>query len=159
MTYQAGLNEAPRARPALIIEAEDYERLRHVALQARALQPALAERLLEEIERADLRPSDEVPLDVVAIGSDVTFFEDDSEQAETVRLVLPWEADLEPGWVSILTPLGAALLGLSVGQSIHWEVDGQTRRLTVIGVNQDFAADAADRARSRRTRASPAPRA
>src|SRR5690606_27193090 len=143
----------------LIIQEEDYERLRHVALEAKSLQPALAKRLLEELERADLRPSDEVPLDVVTIGSDVTFYVDDSEQAETVRRVLPWEADVEPGWMSILTPLGAALLGLSIGQSIHWEVDGEIKCLTVIGVNHDFAAHGAEHARSHRTPASPEPRA
>lgn len=159
MTYQTGLNDSLRARPALIIQEEDYERLRHVAMEAKTQKPGLAERLLEEIERADLRPSDEVPLDVVAIGTYVTFYVDDSEEAETVRLVLPWEADLEPGWISVLTPLGAALLGLSIGQSIHWEVDGQIKRLTVIGVNHDFAARAGECAKSLRTPASPAPRA
>lgn len=136
MRHETELNESPRIRPALIIEAEEYERLRCVALRARPRQPALAEQLLEEIERADLRPLDEVPLDVVSIGSDVTFYEDDSEQAQTVHLALPSDAGVEPGWVSIVTPLGAALLGLSIGQSIHWEMDGRVKRLTVIGVNQ-----------------------
>jgi transcription elongation GreA/GreB family factor len=77
---------------------------------------AVAGQLLGEIERADLRPLVEVPLDVAAIGSDVTFYENGSEQARTVRLVLPWDADFEQGWVSA----------------------GRITRLTILGVNQRY---------------------
>jgi regulator of nucleoside diphosphate kinase len=136
MRYENDGNEKSAINPALIIAAGDYERLLSVAMGAKQRRPDLAGRLLEEIERADLRPSVEVPLDVVAIGSDVTFYENDSEHARTVRLVFPWDADVERGWISVLTPLGAGLLGLSIGQSISWEIGGRVTRLTIIGVNQ-----------------------
>jgi regulator of nucleoside diphosphate kinase len=77
-----------------------------------------------------------MPLDVVAIGSDVTFHETDSDQTRTVRLVFPRDADLDKGRVSVLTPLGAGLLGLSIGQNISWEMGGRVRQLTIVGVNQ-----------------------
>ena len=137
MRYSSEMNDTAIA-PALIIGDGDYERLFGIAMGAKQSQPGLAGQLLDEIERADLRPLVEVPLDVVAIGSDVTFYENDSEQARTVRLVLPWNADLEQGWVSVLTPLGAGLLGLSIGQSINWDMGGRIRRLTIIGVKQRY---------------------
>jgi regulator of nucleoside diphosphate kinase len=136
MRHPSEINGKSVANAALIIDAGDYERLHGIAMGAKHRRTTLAGQLLEEIERADLRPSAEVPLDVVAIGSDVTFYQNDSEQARTVRLVFPWDADSEQGWISVLTPLGAALLGLSIGQSIDWEIGGRVTRLTVIGVNQ-----------------------
>jgi regulator of nucleoside diphosphate kinase len=136
MGHESDRVEMPLARPALIIDADDYERLIGIARGALQQQPALAEQLLEEVERADLRPSAEMPLDVVAIGSDVTFHETDSDQTRTVRLVFPRDADLDKGRVSVLTPLGAGLLGLSIGQNISWEMGGRVRQLTIVGVNQ-----------------------
>jgi regulator of nucleoside diphosphate kinase len=136
MGHESDRVEMPLARPALIIDADDYERLIGIAMGAMQQQPALAEQLLEEIERADLRPSAEMPLDVVAIGSDVTFHETDSDQTRTVRIVFPRDADLDRGRVSVLTPLGAGLLGLSIGQNIRWEMGGRVRQLTIVGVNQ-----------------------
>jgi regulator of nucleoside diphosphate kinase len=136
MGHESDRVEMPLARPALIIDADDYERLIGIARGALQQQPALAEQLVEEVERADLRPSAEMPLDVVAIGSDVTFHETDSDQTRTVRLVFPRDADLDKGRVSVLTPLGAGLLGLSIGQNISWEMGGRVRQLTIVGVNQ-----------------------
>jgi regulator of nucleoside diphosphate kinase len=138
MTHSSESNATSTVSPALIIGDDDYERLFGIAMGAKQAKPALAGQLLDEIERADLRPLAEVPLDVAAIGSDVTFYENDSEQARTVRLVLPWDADFEQGWVSVLTPLGAGLLGLSTGQSISWDMGGRITRLTIVGVNQSY---------------------
>lgn len=124
-----------RAQPALIIDAGLYPRLVAVAERAREHMPDLAERLLEEIERADLRKSEDMPADVVTIGSEVTYR--DGEREHTVRVVLPHEADIASGRVSVVTPVGAALIGLKAGQRIEWEMpDGRTREIDVIDVRQ-----------------------
>ncbi len=124
-------------KPPLIIDAAEYERLRTIAERALKQAPQLASNLLEEIDRADVRPSAEMPADVVRIGSFVTY-EDAAGRSQTVRLVAPERADIDRKWVSVLTPVGAALLGLSVGQRIDWPmVDGRIEHLTVVAVKSD----------------------
>jgi regulator of nucleoside diphosphate kinase len=117
-------------KPRLIIDERVYPRLLALAERARAQSPELAERLVEEIERADLRPSDEMPRDVVTLGSEVTYAQDD--RTETVRIVAPEDVDIDRRQISVLTPVGAALLGLSVGQQISWELPG--KRVVVLRV-------------------------
>ena len=123
------------AKPPLIIDADLYPRLLALAERARAAAPDLAARLLDEIERADLRPSAAMPADVVTIGSRVTFREGEREQ--TVTIVMPHEADVERGRVSVVSPVGAALLGLSTGQRIAWEIGyGKAATIEVVAVAQ-----------------------
>jgi regulator of nucleoside diphosphate kinase len=129
--------KAPAAvtRPRLIIDERAYPRLLALAERARAKLPDLADRLIDEIERADLRASSEMPADVVALGSEVTFRE--ARRIETVRIVAPEDADIERRRISVLTPVGAALLGLRVGQKISWEMpDKRVAVLEVVAVRQ-----------------------
>jgi len=124
-------------KPSLIIDAGHYERL--IALVTRWMKqaPELATPLLEEVERARILPSAEMPADVVTIGSEVTFRDEATSRIETVRVVLPQDASIDERRVSVLAPVGAALIGLSVGQRIGWEmVDGRTRQLVVLEVTQ-----------------------
>jgi regulator of nucleoside diphosphate kinase len=125
----------PVKRPRLIIDERAYPRLLALAERARAQVPELADRLIDEIERADLRPSSEMPHDVVTLGSEVTFRQ--AERTQTVQIVAPEEADIERRRISVLTPVGAALLGLSVGQEISWEMpDKHVSVLEVVAVRQ-----------------------
>jgi regulator of nucleoside diphosphate kinase len=122
-------------RPRLIIDEGLYPRLVALAERARAQVPDLAERLLVEIERADLRAPNEMPADVVTLGSEVTFREHD--RTRTVRIVAPEDADIERQRISVLTPVGAALLGLTVGQKISWDMpDKRVAVLEVVDVRQ-----------------------
>jgi regulator of nucleoside diphosphate kinase len=79
------------------------------------------------------------------MGSTVTF-KPDTGDAKTVTLVFPGEADISEGKVSILTPIGTALIGLSAGQSIMWTArDGRRHELSVLAVNRPVRqGDAAD---------------
>ena len=117
-------------RPRLIIDERVYQRLLALAERARAQAPELADRLVEEIERADLRPPEKMPPDVVTLGSEVTYRQND--RTETVRIVAPEDVDIDRRQISVLTPVGAALLGLSVGQQISWELPG--KRVVVLKV-------------------------
>ena len=122
-------------RPRLIIDERAYPRLLALAERARAQVPDLADRLIEEIERADLRASSEMPGDVVTLGSEVTFRH--AERTQTVHIVAPEDADIEHRRISVLTPVGAALLGLAVGQKISWQMpDKRDAVLEVIAVRQ-----------------------
>jgi regulator of nucleoside diphosphate kinase len=70
------------------------------------------------------------------MGSQVEFRDDTTGQVRSVTLVYPHEADLAAGKISVLTPIGAALIGLSASQSIEWQApSGGWRSLTVLKVD------------------------
>ena len=129
-------------KPKIIVGEIDHERLTGLATTALERIPEVAEELLAEMDRAKVVAPGKLPADVVRMGSFVTF-DSDSAQHRRVQLVYPGEADIEQGRISVLTPIGAALIGLSAGQSIEWAArDGRVRRLSIIAV-QDAAPDAA----------------
>ena len=92
---------------------------------------------MQEVARATVLPSAEMPGDVINIGSQVRFRDEVTGREQTVSIVLPPEADIAAGRVSVLTPIGAALIGLRTGAKIGWETrDGEERRLTVLEVRR-----------------------
>lgn len=95
----------------------------------------VAEYLMEELSRAHIVPDEACPPHVVQMGSQVTYTDDVAAQAHRVSLVYPIEANIDEQRISILTPVGAALIGMSPAQCIHWrDPDGRTRILTVLDV-------------------------
>lgn len=122
--------------PSIAISARDVERLRNIADAATEKYPETAEFLAREIDRAEIRDADEPMNGVVTMQSEVTFRDDVGGQTRTVTLVFPEEADVDSGKISILTPIGAALIGLSAGQTIEFQTPaGGWRALTVVRVN------------------------
>ncbi len=121
-------------RPSIIVSAADQRRLTDVAITALGRVPEVAEELLLEIERAEVVPTHAVPVNVVQMGSTVELTTEEGP-SRRVTLVFPGEADITAAKISVLTPIGAALIGLSKGQSIPWMTrHGQKRRLTVLAV-------------------------
>jgi regulator of nucleoside diphosphate kinase len=95
----------------------------------------VGEFLLNELTRARIVDDGAVPADVVTMGSTVRFSDDESGRVNVVRLVYPREARFPGETISVLTPVGAALLGLSEGQSIEYEtLAGRIKTLTVLKV-------------------------
>ena len=91
--------------------------------------------LLDEITRARIIDDDEFPLTLVTMGATIQFRDEELRRVSVVRLVYPREVDLYRQGVSVLAPVGAALLGLSEGQSITYEtLDGRLKTLTVLKV-------------------------
>ena len=122
-------------RSAIHVTRQDLERLRGVVATHEAGRDAAAAQQLEtELDRAVVVPSDELPADVVTMHSRVVF-EDETGRRRDVQLVYPWEAAPERGRISILAPVGVALLGLSVGQVIDWPMpNGRTASLRIVSV-------------------------
>lgn len=122
--------------PPVMLSTTDAERLSSLAASAARRSPEVAQRLLAEIDRAELLPPDDLPPDVVAMYSHIEYRDEGTGSARQVQLVYPHEADIAQGRVSVLTLVGAALLGLRPGQSILWpKQDGQERRLTILRVS------------------------
>jgi regulator of nucleoside diphosphate kinase len=121
--------------PAVQIEAGDYERLAALAGAVRANAGLAVDALIAELDRAQVVPATDFPAQAVRMGSDVTFRDEETGRVQRARLVYPNEADISEGRVSVLAPIGAALIGLSVGQTIAWTMPSrQQRRLTVLDV-------------------------
>jgi regulator of nucleoside diphosphate kinase len=108
---------------------------RLLAMSGRLRDGAAITALQDELERAEVVDAASLPAGVVAMGTRVRFVDEDSRDEREVVLVYPAEADPQCGRVSVLAPVGSALLGLRIGQSIEWPMpNGHTRRLRVIGV-------------------------
>ena len=107
-----------RARPPIHLVDVESDLVGDLALQAEHAHPVVAAMLLTEIDRAELHSRSSLPEGVVTLGAEVDFVDEKSMQKRTVRLVLPGEANIALGRISILTPIGAALYGLSAGQSM-----------------------------------------
>ena len=120
-----------RRKPAITISRSDHEALVRLADSIAERNPTVFEELTTELDRARVVADNHLREDVVRMGSTLRYMTDSGEN-RTVTLVFPAEADISAGKVSILTPIGAALIGLSAGQSIDWEArDGRIHRLTV----------------------------
>jgi regulator of nucleoside diphosphate kinase len=101
---------------------------------------AAAERLEAELDRAIVVEDGPVAPDVVAMESRVTFEDEGTGSRREVLLVYPSAADASAGRVSVLAPVGAALLGLRVGDRIDWPLpDGRTARIRILSVVQPGA--------------------
>ncbi|WP_417722885.1 nucleoside diphosphate kinase regulator [Salipiger sp.] len=125
----------PDRRPRLTIGADSLERLEALAEGALRRNPDLADRLLGELGRARIVPAHKLPDHVVSIGRRLTFRDDSTGQEQSVALVFPEEADIARGRISVLTPIGVALIGLAEGASINWDTrEGERRLLTVLRV-------------------------
>lgn len=121
-------------KPAITMTRSDHERLSRLADSIHPKSAHIADQLFLELERARVVADGRISSDVVRMGSGVRFASDLDDE-KFVVLVFPGEADIAENKISILTPIGTALIGLSVGQSIDWTArDGRVHRLTVEGV-------------------------
>jgi len=104
--------------------------------------------LQSEFERALVLPADEVPAGVVTIDSLVRVVDLDNGRRSVLTLVLPLEADVAARRISVLAPIGTALLGFRAGDDIEWVMPGGTRRLHIEHVVQPAQLAAPRRAQS-----------
>lgn len=133
---ETGTPMATRQDPALLITEQDMERLR--AVVERNLDGTLsaaAEQLELELDRASVVPQDRMPPNVVTMRSRIVFEDLVTGKRREAVLVYPEEADPAQGKISVLAPVGTALLGLSEGASIDWPMPGgKAARLKIVSV-------------------------
>ena len=122
--------------PNIIITHEDRNKLALlVDAHAADSNNDLIDSLDQEINRARIVEPGEIPPDVVTMNSRVVFRDDGSQSTQTVTLVYPGQENSVEGRISILTPVGAALLGVSEGQNISYATpDGRQKSLTLLKV-------------------------
>jgi regulator of nucleoside diphosphate kinase len=125
-------------RPRIVVTAGEHTLLMGLAERALERESSVGEYLAEELSRAFIVPDDACAPNVIRMGSTVTYREDATARIRTVTLVYPREADIDRHRISILTPIGAALIGLSPSQTIQWpSPGGAMATLTVLDVSNE----------------------
>lgn len=126
--------------PPLVLGTTDHVKLYALGEAGLDRNPDLAEVLLTELDRAKVVDDTKVPEGVVRMGSRVRYHTEAGAD-QTVTLVYPVDADIEQGRISVMTPIGVALIGLKAGQSITWRDRADKRhKLTIVSVEAPVAA-------------------
>ena len=121
----------------IVVTESDYVRLLSLVRSFRRLHQYDTERLDElenELNRATILNLDEVPADVVTMNSRVRIKELSSGREFTYQIVFPKDADISENRISVLAPIGTALLGYRTGASFEWRVPSGIRRLRILDV-------------------------
>lgn len=116
------------------ITAFDLERLRKLILDAQSTEyrkSEYIEKLKAELDRAAIVEPREIPPTVVTMNSTIALIDLDTGEEETYTLVFPEDADISKGKISILAPIGTAMLGYEIGDVFEWDVPAGKRRLRV----------------------------
>jgi regulator of nucleoside diphosphate kinase len=122
------------SKTSILVSRTDMERIEALLDRQPAADAASFAKLRAELDRADVAESAAMPADTVGMNSTVTFEDEQNGEKLTLTLVYPAAAGAT-GTVSILAPVGSALLGLSIGQDINWPMpDGRLRKLRVLEV-------------------------
>jgi len=118
----------------IVVTEFDENRLRNLvdgAWRWNARDRTHVDHLESELDRAQVVPSADVPPDVVTMNSEIAVRDVDSNEEMTFAVVFPSEANVNRRKISILAPIGTAVLGYRVGDTIEWNVPGRTRRLRI----------------------------
>jgi len=127
--------------PAIVLGKADHSKLNELAIAGLDRMPELADRLLGELDRARVVDDKKVPEGVARMGSRITYRTNDDKEI-SVTLVYPAAANIDEGKISVMTPIGTALIGLRKGQSITWRDRAEKRHmLTVLDVEVPVAAE------------------
>ena len=117
------------------ITKSDYERLTKLIEIAREREGDANRKYLDtleqELDRAELVQHKDIPADVITMRSTVRLKDLDTSEEMIYRLVFPTEANYEEGRISVLAPIGTAMLGYGRGDVIEWQVPSGVRRLSV----------------------------
>lgn len=129
------MNVRTKARPKVRVTETDFEKLAAIGGACHAQAPG-AVLLLQELERFAIVPDHhDRRLRFVRLGTKVTYRDLPAGRERTVRVGLPGEADVDENRISVLAPVGAALIGLSVGDVFRWiGADERVREIEVLGI-------------------------
>lgn len=128
------MTKTTQAQPSPItVKESDYSKLMSLIEKT---DDASSEALDIELARAEIVSDARFPDTIVAMGSAVTFADLDNGEETRVTLVFPHETDVAAMKISVLSPVGSALIGLAKGGVIDWKLpSGKVRRLQVVNVD------------------------
>lgn len=120
--------------PVLRLSSADHQRLRMLVDAASKSRPQLRatlQPLRAELERAEVLPAELIPPTVAVMGARVEIEDRESGEVDTYTLVYPEHADGAAGRLSILAPIGMAIIGFAEGDTFAWRTPGGTRQLLI----------------------------
>ncbi|MDD2422023.1 MAG: nucleoside diphosphate kinase regulator [Heliobacteriaceae bacterium] len=118
----------------IMITKSDLKRLQKLVMEVKDLSikdKEYVRKLEQELRRSEVITGDKVPADVITMNSKVRLKDVDLGEEMIFSLVFPVDADINEAKISVLAPIGTAILGYRVGDTISWEVPVGTRRLKV----------------------------
>jgi regulator of nucleoside diphosphate kinase len=122
---------------AIYITANDAEKLRELIWKAQRTEyrhSTYLQMLSSELARAMIIDENAVPPDVITMNSQVSLVDSDTGEEMLYTLVFPEDADAIQGKISVLAPIGTAMLGYRVGDDFEWDTPGGKRKIRVIKV-------------------------
>ncbi len=122
-------------RPVIHMIDHESDTIEAFAMALEARNPKEAELLYEELGRAELHNAEDMPPNVVTMNCTVEFIDENSGMRRMLKLVYPKDADIGYDRLSILTPMGAGLIGMVAGETIAWpDRSGVERILRIVSV-------------------------
>lgn len=118
----------------IVVTEDDARKLRTLleAVRERSVSDREhVQQLEDELDRARVVPASEMPADVVTMNSELTMRDLDTGEEMVFRVVFPADANTDQHRISVLAPLGTAVLGYRAGDAIEWVVPGRTRRIRI----------------------------
>lgn len=131
-------------KPTIYVVDTEADALYDLAMTIEERSPDVAGKLCEELDRANVVASADLPADVVTMQSEVEFIDERSGDRRRVQLVWPRDANLDEDRLSVLTLVGAGLIGMRAGSAIDWpDRTGKERCLRIVEVRQPARTDQA----------------
>lgn len=123
------------ALSTIMLTDRDHSRLSALAADQTGRRTDVGRLLAEEIGQASIVASENIPPHVVTMNSRLTVRDEDTGGVRTFTLVYPGEEDISIGNLSVMTPVGAALVGLAENETATWITrDGRTREMTLLKI-------------------------
>lgn len=113
----------------------DYTRIYKAitdAKNSKTINSNEAEKLLSELSKAEILPSEKIDKDVVTMNSEVKLFFENTQKEQSFKIVYPQDANLKENKISIFSPIATALIGYKIGDEIEWIVPGGMTKIKIV---------------------------
>ena len=113
----------------------DYTRIYKAitdAKNSKTINSNEAEKLLFELSKAEIVPSEKIDKDVVTMNSEVKLFFENTQKEQSFKIVYPQDANLKENKISIFSPIATALIGYKIGDEIEWIVPGGMTKIKIV---------------------------
>ena len=121
-------------QPSIFITTKDAAKLRKLIREAYHSEyrgSDYLKELAEEMEKASVVNPDQIPADVITLNSTARLVDQETNEEMVYTLVFPEDADISRGKISVLAPIGTAMLGYKTGDAFEWDTPGGKRTLRV----------------------------
>ena len=113
----------------------DYTRIYKAitdAKNSKTINSNEAEKLLSELSKAEIVPSEKIDKYVVTMNSEVKLFFENTQKEQSFKIVYPQDANLKENKISIFSPIATALIGYKIGDEIEWIVPGGMTKIKIV---------------------------